>query len=141
MKYVLSFTGILFFCVWTACNNIKPAKRNATEPGMLVAADSMPIVEDRLNDLYFSIRLETTEKSDSGEYYLEAAWGYNLAQTNIRYPKGLEDVRPVIRRNHDDYSYIVGFFTKDDSTFHDYYNVSAQQGSIHMKYTKTYFLQ
>lgn len=125
-----------------ACNNTgDDVKRIAPAAGVLVASDSMPVVEDRLNNSYFSVRIETTDKSDSGEYYVEAAWGYNLAHTHITYPAGLEHVKPVIRADSADYKYIIGFYTPNDSGFHEYYSVSAQRGTIQMKYLKTYFFQ
>lgn len=139
MKYGLFYYNLLILCILSACNAGSKEGRISPEAGIVVAADSMRI-DDDLNELYFSARLETTEKSDSGEYYLETAWGYNIAQTTIRYPEGLEDVKPAIRRDTG-YSYIVGFFAKGDTVFHDYYSVAAMRGTIQMKYIKTYFFQ
>lgn len=125
-----------------ACSNNRPenaAAKATSEAGILVAADSIRI-DDPLNELYFSVRLETTEQTDSGRYKVIAAWGYNEGQTDLVLPEGLENASPDVRRDSG-YAFVVGFRTKEDTSFHDYFRITSNQGNLEMKYLKAYYFQ
>lgn len=139
MRKLLVFSAIGFACVACSCSdNKKDAKEIA--PGIVLAADSIRIQEDALNELYFSATLETTEGSDSGRYHITAAWGYNAGGTDVTLPKNLETATPALRRDTG-YTFIMGFRTAEDSSFHDYFRIAAEDGNLKMRYIKAYFFQ
>ncbi len=132
---------IIVCCLLLLSCGSKTPVRVAPAAGTVVAADSIPIAEDPLNESQFTVKVTATEASDSGEYDIEATWGYNIANGTIRLPKDLEHATPAIRRDTPAYNYMVGFFVEGDSTFHDYYSVAGERGAIKMKYVKTYYFQ
>jgi hypothetical protein len=113
-------------------------KHKAPATGTIVAADSMDIVEDKLNGHIFSVSVIATDSSINGTYDVEAIWGNNLANSTIRLPHGGEHFRPLLRKGDSAYTYILGFHFDTDTIFHDYYQISAARGQIMMKYIKAY---
>jgi hypothetical protein len=138
MKWIIvACTLTLYVTIACGCKN-KNVERIPPAAGIVVAQDS--VLVDSLNESYFSVKVSTTEKSDSGEYHIETAWGYNIAESTIRMPKGLESATPAIRPDTAN-AYMMGFHVKDDTAFHDYYSITADNGTIRMKYIKTYYFQ
>lgn len=105
--------------------------------GTIIAADSMAITEDQLNHNYFSVKIVSSNAAP-GSYNVVAAWGFNTAEGHLTMPKGGENIKPVLKRSAEPYSYLVGFNLKGDTTFYDYFLVNAQRGMISMKYIKAY---
>jgi hypothetical protein len=146
--------GFLLLCIFTSllfsCNNggetpteklQQAVDNNTLAPGTIVAADSMPVVEDKLNDFVFAVRVIAGKKVNKGHYDIEAAYGHNIAQSSFVMPKHDYPLIPVLKRTGEPYTYIIGFYTKDDTTFYDYYQVRAERGTILMIYTKGYRFQ
>ncbi|HEY9178277.1 MAG TPA: hypothetical protein VIN07_11320 [Flavipsychrobacter sp.] len=117
----------------------------APATGTVVAADSIPIAEDNLNDLYYSVRLTATDSSNHGEYKMDAVYGFNEAQSTIVFPKLTKTIRPAIRLDNSiPYSYIIGFYYEGEQQFNDYARVSARrvdglQSQIELRYLKAYY--
>jgi hypothetical protein len=136
------------WCLLSAsCNNgekgkVKQAENNVEEhiePGLVMVADSMPITEDPLNKPYFSVKLISTDHTTHyGAYKVVANWGGNHAESEFAMPRGGEQLKPVLRKGKDAYTYIIGFLYEDQPEFYDYYQVSAAKGEIKMKYIKAY---
>lgn len=113
-----------------------------SKAGQLIAADSMAIEEDELNKRMFSVSIITTAESRSkGKYDIDASCGFNDAHSGFAMPKGGEQLQPVLRRGTESYTYIVGFYNTDDTTFHEYYSISAANCNMMMKYIKAYVFQ
>lgn len=133
-------------CILSSCAEEKkdvPVEKKAEiidelPAGTIIAADSTPIKEEQLNNFVFSIKISTTAKTNKGRYTIDAAWGYNTANREIVMPKNDYALVPVLKRTGDPYSYIIGFYLQDDTTFYDYYAVKGDHGNISMGYTKGY---
>jgi hypothetical protein len=106
--------------------------------GTIIAADSMRVRGDELNIFVFSVKISTTAKTHKGKYLVDAAWGFNNGSREIVMPKNDYPLIPVLKRTGEPYSYIIGFYIKDDTTFYDYYAVKGDHGDISMGYTKGY---
>lgn len=106
--------------------------------GIIIAADSQFIIEEKPNDFYFSVNIETTETSARGNYLVNATWGRANAQGHLTMPKGLEHKKPVIHKTEQPYSYLIGFYLENDTTFYDYFLITAERGMIKMRYVKAY---
>ncbi len=115
----------------------KTTKTSSPKPGIIIAADSMPLPNDELNHRQFAVKIFTTDSL--GVYDVEANWGHNLAVTTLAMPHGGEDFKPLVRRGDSACTYIVGFHFNDDTIFHDYYQIKATSGQINMKYIKAYY--
>lgn len=117
----------------------------APAAGTVVAADSIPITEDNLNDFYYSVRLTATDSSAQGRYDLDAAYGLNEAHSIMAFPKLTKTIRPAIRLDTSmPYSYIIGFYYEGEQQFNDYARVSARkvdmlQSQIELRYLKAYY--
>jgi hypothetical protein len=131
----------------TSCHDVQSDKRKQQEtniekriePGSVMVADSMPIVENPLTKPYFSVKLISTDHTAHyGAYKVVADWGMNHAESEFAMPRGGEKLKPVLRKGNEPYSYIVGFYYEDEAEFYDYYQVSAARGEIKMKYLKAY---
>jgi hypothetical protein len=117
------------------------AKGNAVKAGVLMAADSMR-VPDPLNEYYFSVKVTSTEESDSGKYEVRVVYGNNNAKTDIILPRGsAETLTPALRAGEEPFSYIIGFRAGEDTAFHDYVLIRANKGKTEMKYMKAYSFQ
>lgn len=117
----------------------------APAAGTVVAADSIAIAEDNLNDFYYSVRLTATDSSNQGRYDLDAAYGLNEAHSIMTFPKLTKPLRPAIRLDSTmPYSYIIGFYYEGEQQFNDYARVSARkldalQSQIELRYLKAYY--
>lgn len=138
---------ILFFLLNASCKSEqhneenKPAKAlpEHVAAGEMMAADSMPILEDLLNKPYFSVKVLSTEYTDNyGTYKVVVDWAKNHAESEFSMPKGGEKLKPVLHKANEPYTYDVGFYYEDEPDFYEYYKVSAAKGEIKMKYSKAY---
>ncbi len=117
----------------------------APAAGTVVAADSTPITEDNLNDLYYSVRLTATDSSNQGRYDMDAAYGFNEAHSVMVFPKLTKTIHPAIRLDKTmPYSYIIGFYYEGEQQFNDYARVSARkvdalQSQVELRYLKAYY--
>lgn len=113
--------------------------------GTVVAADSTPIEEDELNDLYYTVRLTATDSSREGHYDMDAVYGYNEAHSVIVFPKLTKTIRPAVRKDTTmPYSYVIGFYYDGEQQFNDYARVSARkvgslQSQVELRYLKAYY--
>lgn len=106
--------------------------------GVEILADSLPILEDKLNNLHFSIHVYTNDRTANGSYDVQTEWGYNIATTTIKMPDGGEDLKPILRRGSKPYSFIIGFRYDDDTAFNDFYEVQGGKHEIKTQYLKYY---
>ncbi len=137
MKIALIISGIVLLA---ACSQRGEGNKNAasgswTPPpqGTLVAADSIPVAEDRLNNAWFSVKLlagggYSGKKNEAFRYDVLARYGQAEAQGEIVMPFGGERLRPLLRRG-EGYSFIMGFIPGEefgaDTSFHEYYKISV----------------
>lgn len=112
--------------------------RHFPSPGTLMAQDSMPVTEDKLNNFMFTVRVIADSAVTSGIYDVDADYGPNFATSTFAMPKGIEDVTPILRRGDAPYTYIIGFRLPGDTTFYDYFEVSSDHHNTKMKYLKAY---
>lgn len=146
MKFLLLLLPLL---IGISCKNSTKSSESDTSAtkkfgdgtppkGTVVAADSM-IIPDPLNELYFSVAIVATDESQNGIYDIVARYGYNDAATSITIPDGGgKTITPAIRRANEPFAYHVGFFYGEDTTFNDYFLVSADKGQTKMRYIKSY---
>jgi len=117
---------------------------NIIVPGTIVAADSETIKEDQLNGFTFNVKIITdSTSSTTGSYIVDATYGMDNAEGTFAMPKNAEHVKPILRRSTEPYTYIIGFKFGEDTTFHDYFEISTSQvalgkKAIKMAYTKAY---
>lgn len=107
-------------------------------PGTIVATQSVPVVEDQLNQSNYRVTVQATDRSSKGTYNVNVVFGNNTAQSEFTMPRGGETLKPLMRKGEEPYTFIIGFRSEDDDTFYDYYQVSASRGMIEMKYLKAY---
>lgn len=117
----------------------------APEPGTIIISDSMPITEDELNELYYTIKITATDSSQYGHYLLDVAYGYDEAQSTLIYPRLTKGLKPAVRRDTLPYSYIIGFKYDGEEDFKDYARVAATQKDvlnrqIELRYIKGYYV-
>ncbi|MCB0698807.1 MAG: hypothetical protein H6551_10530 [Chitinophagales bacterium] len=118
----------------------------APAEGSLIASDSMRIIEDDLNELYYIVKLTATPTSNEGIYLLDAAFGYNYARSEVSFPRLDKKITPAIRVDDElPYSYIIGFRYEGDKTFNDYARIYALRNEqmkqeIQFRYIKSYFV-
>ncbi len=106
----------------------------------VVASDKMRITDD-LNELFYTIEVVATPRSDKGEYEVLASYGHNDASARITMPEANPPLLPEIRRGNAPYSYIIGFRREKDTSFKEYFQVQATKGKTEMKYLKAYSFQ
>lgn len=149
MKYIV-FIPALAILALSSCDNAAGSKTTeATEtvaediqPGKLMAADSMDVNEDELNNSTFAVQVISTEHSGHyGVYKVAAHYGHNEATSEFTMPRGGEQLKPVIKKSSQPYTYDIGFYYNGEPDFYDYYEVSANRGEIKMKYKKAYSLK
>lgn len=129
-------------CKQNAADGNHATQAEISKAGQVIAADSMAIEEDDLNKRVFSVSIATTAESGSkGKYDIDAGCGFNEAHSSFAMPKGGEQLKPVLRRGTEPYTYIVGFYNADDTVFHEYYSISAANCNMMMKYIKAYVFQ
>lgn len=107
--------------------------------GTIVAADSMPVTNDPLNHFTFSVKVKTNEYSKKGTYSILASYGPNEGDGMFTMPRGGGNLKPVLRRSKEAYTYIIGF--EYQRKFYEYYKVSGSKGTIEIKNIKAYSFQ
>lgn len=136
----------LLFTLLIACHapNDKNAEQksliNTSRANRVIASDSMRIT-DALNELYFSVEIVSTDRSDKGVYEILASYGHHDASTQITMPAAGAPLIPELRRGNASYSYIIGFRYGSDTSFRKYYLIKAEDDKIVMKYLKAYSFQ
>ncbi len=108
------------------------------KPGAVVARDEMPVTGDSLNHFIFSVKVVADSSIAAGVYDIAVNYGPNMASGQFTMPKGGEDLPVSMRRGAEPYTFIVGFKMPGDTTFYDYYQVSATRSNTKMQYIKSY---
>ena len=138
----LSCLILLSAVLLTACKNgggketYKP--KDFPKPGTVVAKDEMPIVEDKLNNFKFAIRVVADSAIAGGVYDVDVDYQSYSPEGQFTMPKGLENIKPILRRGSERYTYIIGFKVAGDTAFYDYFQVSAVQNQVKMTYIRSY---
>ena len=112
-------------------------KGNAPATNTVVASDSIRIPDD-LNELYFSIEVIAGPESDKGVYEVLASYGPNDASGQVVMPEAEKLIIPEVRRDTQQFAYIIGFHYGTDTSFKDYFLVKADKGRTEMRYLKAY---
>jgi len=128
------------FLLLAACNSSPYNNETHFIPNKGQNVDSMktPIVEDKLNNSVFSVKLIADSNGRPGVYNVCAVSGFNTANSMFTMPKGAEKSRPVIHKRNGLYAYIVGFHIPNDTTFYEYYEINSANNTITMRYVKSY---
>ncbi len=137
-KTIILYTSIsaLLFISCGGANEQKP--KQFPKPGTTIATMQMPVTDDPLNHFMFSIKIIADSDITSGVYDVDADYGPNFAEGKFTMPKGIEDIKPIIRKGSDPYTFIIGFKLAGDTTFNDYFEVSSNKSSTKMTYIKSY---
>jgi hypothetical protein len=112
-------------------------KSNAPAANTVVAFDSMRIPDD-LNKLYFSIEVIAGHESNRGVYEVLVNYGNNDASGQVVMPVAEKLIIPEVRRDTQQFAYIIGFHYGADTSFKDYFLVKADRGRTEMRYLKAY---
>lgn len=139
-----------FFCSLLVTTGILLASCGGNDTGTAVAYKTMPIPgteiakaetqagEDTLNHFKFSVRIVADSQIEKGVYDVLTTFGPNKADGAFTMPKGGEHFIPVIRKGGAPATFIIGFHVPKDTTFYDYYLVSATTASTKMLYMNSY---
>lgn len=140
MKYLLALLPLIIFSCQSAdtktTKNESPFAENT-----IVAADSMHITEETLSRFYFSVIVRSTTYSTKRMYDVSVRYGPNNAASRFPMPKGGEHLKPVMKKGTEPYSYIIGFYLDDDTTFNEYYLVKGSLQQILIKPLAAYTFQ
>ena len=139
MKYLFVLSLMLVACGEAKKESV-PVK-DFPVPGTVVASAEMPVEEEQLNKYIFSVKVIADSAVASGVYDVDADFGPNLAVGQFTLPKGMEQVKPEIRKGKEKYSYIIGFRMPGDTTFNEYFEVTCEKKQTKMKYVKAYSLE
>lgn len=149
----------LFVIGITACNSPQQDEQKpqleiaevVKQPvGTVICADSIAILPQDYSDMAlvtgsgrteFIVRVKTTEHTHKGTYEIDATWGANANNMQFSMPRGAEDAIPVLRRDIQPYSYIIGFYYGDDTAFNDYYSIKGGKEGLNAKYVKAYLFK
>ena len=138
-----SLLTLIAISALTACNNAHDNNggqhvKQFPKPGTVVASAEIPIAEDKLNHFSFSVKVVADSNISAGVYDVDADFGPNFAEGQFTMPKGGEDLKPVIRRGSQPYTFVIGFQIAGDTTFYDYYEVTSDHNATKMQYLKAY---
>jgi len=140
MKHTL--TLLLPVLLLYSCQSDAPKSSEATakpiKSGVEILADSLPVLEDKLNNFQFSIHVYTNDKTANGYYDVQTEWGPNIATTTMCMPDGGENLKPILRRGEQPYTYVIGFCYDADTAFNEFYQVQGSRGEIKARYLKSY---
>ena len=152
MRPFLLFPVVMLFLL--SCNDTKVESANVEvvettkhinwtppAPGELVAEFKEKIQDDPLNDTYFEVSILSTDISKEGMYELVLGYGKNINTTTLEMPKWKEGIvlKPAIQKGEKKLQCYIGFIA-EDSLFHEFYKVSAEDKNIRLKQTKAYSL-
>ncbi len=145
MRTYAYFIIIVFAVYCCSCNNNSTvSKLKSVMPGTVIDKMEMPVLkteEDKLNHFIFSITVSADSQIEKGIY--DVAVQYKTFSTIDKFtmPKGIEQIIPEIRIGAKPYTYIIGFVMDKDTTFNEYYEVSAADNNLKMQYIKAYTFQ
>jgi len=151
VRLLFIFTVGLFFisCSSEAGNNDKEHRNllavndidqyTPPPPGTVVAADSIAVTNDPLNHFTFTVKIVTNEYSSKGTYAIQAAFGPNNADGMFTMPKGGGNLKPILHKGKEPYTYIIGFEYR--KKFYDYYSVAGSKVAIEIKNIQAYSFQ
>ena len=126
----------------TGCGNNNPVKEHAQKqfpkPGTTVAEAQVPVTDDALNHFTFSVKVIADSNIADGVYDVDAEYGPNFDEGKFTMPKGIEDIKPIIRKGSDPYTFVIGFRVPGDTAFNDYFQVTSNKHSTKMEYIKAY---
>ena len=133
---IIGFSLMLAACSGGSTEAARP-DFNPPPAGSTLAADSMRITEDVLNESYFSVRiLATPQSAEKGIYELAIAYGNNRATDGFTMPAGGERLQPLLRPGSDAHNYIIGFEYKGN--FYAYVGITGSRNRIEVNYLKYY---
>lgn len=140
-KTALLYTSIAA-CLFAACGNNNAtneySRKQFPKPGTTVASAEMPITEDELNHSIFSVKVIADSDIANGVYDVDADFGPNSGEGKFSMPKGAENLKPIIRKGKEPYTFIIGFRIPGDTAFKDYFQVSCTKKSTKMEYINAY---
>ena len=139
-------TNIFFIAIATtllsSCDNNNSGnaqiKKHFPKPGTTVAEAQIPVTDDALNHFVYSVKVIADSDIAEGVYDVDVDYGPNFAEDKFTMPKGIEDIRPVIRNGGNPNTFIIGFRLPNDTTFNDYFQVEATKHTTKMVYIKAY---
>jgi hypothetical protein len=142
MKKTALFYTAISTVLLTGCGSNSRVKEQVQKqfpkPGTTVAEAQVPVTDDALNHFTFSVKVIADSDVTDGVYDVDAEYGPNFDEGKFTMPKGIEDVKPIIRKGSAPYTFIVGFRIAGDTTFNDYFQVSSTKHSTKMEYIKAY---
>lgn len=138
---ILSYAAMALFVI--GCNSSPYNNENHFIPNKGQNIDSLKemVKEDTLNKAVFSVKIIADSMGREGVYNVNSVFGENVASSMFTMPKGGEKYKPILKKKSEMYTYIVGFHVPNDTTFYEYYEISANKGSILMRYVKSYTFQ
>ncbi len=145
MRTYVCFIIIMFTVYYCSCNsNNNISKLKSVMPGTVIDKMEMPVLkteEDKLNDFIFSIAVSADSQIDKGIYDVTVQYKAFSTTEKFTMPKGIEQIIPEIRIGAKPYTYIIGFVMDKDTTFNEYFEVSAADNNLKMQYIKAYTFQ
>lgn len=141
MKNHFLLYSSLILLLASGCKNDPTDNYVPPKPGTVVDSMAMPVENKtgELNHAVFSVAIVVdSDVVQPGIYDVRAAYGNNTADGKFSMPHGGEKYKPVIKKAAEPYRYVVGFRIPKDTTFYEYFEVTAQQTAIGMKYIKSY---
>lgn len=147
------FLLLAFFVVFQSCSADSKSKQNNekenSQPkstwqppvsGTVVDSFVEKVAEDKLNNSYFRVVVETTAESKNGNYTLKLEYGYNKNETTIDLPKWYKGIilKPVLKAGENKYECELGF-DAGDGVFKEFYQIKVEKGDIKLKQIKGYY--
>ena len=141
MKKILCPLSCTIALFAASCGS-KDDKKTPVYPaaGTIMISGQMPVKES-LNNSIFGVTVTADSLTKDGVYDICTIFGFDTARGQFSMPKGLENYKLVIRKENEPYTYMIGFRVPKDTTFYDYFLVSAGHSTISMKYVKAYSFQ
>ena len=136
--FFLFLAGSMNFLTGCSSDEQKAETKHFPKPGTVVAAAQMPVTDDPLNHFIFSVKVIADSNVQSGVYDIDADFGPNFATSQLTMPQGKEDLKPILRKGSEPYTYIIGFTLPGDTTFYEYFEVSSNRQATKMRYLKAY---
>lgn len=149
IQRVFVLAAIAAFCSCSGSGDSGSMERSWTPPapGTIVAADSVRIVEDSLNNGFFGARLRVAEGNDGKaafRYDIEMHYGKAEGKGIIVMPYGGENLRPLLRVQ-DERTIVMGFIPGElgggDTSFHPYYRIDGSRVAIKLAPLASYKIQ
>ena len=138
VTYLFSTVSVLLFGCGANNGSGLHNEKQFPKPGTTVAEAQMPVTEDKLNHFTFSIKVIADSNIATGVYDVDADYGPNFGEGKFTMPKGIENIKPIIRKGSEPSTFIIGFRLPGDTTFNDYFQVSCSKTQTKMEYIKAY---